>query len=52
MLGLESEVSPFGIAEEDVQILHASEGFCMLRNYLARDTRYVVHFTHLILNVL
>lgn len=42
MLGQESEeLSPFVIPQEDVEVLNASEGFCMLRNYLARDTRYV-----------
>ncbi|KAJ8107326.1 hypothetical protein OPT61_g8943 [Boeremia exigua] len=40
MLGQESEVSPFVIPQEDVEVLHASEGFCMLRNYLARDTSF------------
>lgn len=43
MLGLESEeLSPFVIPQEDIEVLNASEGFCMLRNYLARDTRYVL----------
>lgn len=43
MLGRESEeVSPFVIPQEDVEVLNASEGFCMLKNYLARDTRYVL----------
>jgi hypothetical protein len=35
------ELSPFVIPQEDVEVLNASEGFCMLRNYLARDTRCV-----------
>ncbi len=43
MLGQESEeLTPFVIPQEDVEVLHASEGFCMLRNYLARDTRCVL----------
>lgn len=43
MLGQESEVEvrPFVIPQEDVEVLNASEAFCMLRSYLARDTRYV-----------
>lgn len=41
MLDQENEVSPFVIPQEDVEVLNASEGFCMLRSYLARDTRYV-----------
>jgi hypothetical protein len=42
MSGLESEeLRPFVIPQEDVEVLNASEAFCMLRNYLARDTRYV-----------
>lgn len=36
------ELSPFVIPQEDVEVLNASEGFCMLRNYLARDTRCVL----------
>jgi hypothetical protein len=36
------ELSPFVIPQDDVDVLNASEGFCMLRNYLARDTRYVL----------
>lgn len=41
MLGQENEeLSPFVIPQEDVEVLNASEAFCMLRNYLARDTRY------------
>ena len=49
MLNQENEeLRPFVIPQEDVEVLHASEGFCMLRNYLARDTRYVVAlFEHL-----
>jgi hypothetical protein len=43
MLGQESEeLSPFVIPQEDVEVLNESEAFCMLRNYLARDTRYVL----------
>lgn len=34
------ELSPFVIPQEDIDVLNASEGFCMLRSYLARDTRY------------
>ncbi|KAJ4309773.1 hypothetical protein N0V94_008777, partial [Neodidymelliopsis sp. IMI 364377] len=34
------ELSPFVIPQEDVEVLNASEGFCMLRNYLARDTSF------------
>ncbi|KAF2998270.1 hypothetical protein E8E13_006717 [Curvularia kusanoi] len=34
------EVRPFVIPAEDVEVLNASEGFCMLRNYLARDTSF------------
>lgn len=42
MLGQESEeLSPFEIPQEDVEVLNASEAFCMLRSYLARDTRCV-----------
>ena len=37
----EVEVRPFVIPQEDVEVLNASEAFCMLRSYLARDTRYV-----------
>ncbi|KAF9697710.1 hypothetical protein EKO04_004008 [Ascochyta lentis] len=41
MLGQESEeLSPFVIPQEDIEVLNASEGFCMLRNYLARDTSF------------
>lgn len=36
------ELSPFVIPQGDVDVLNASEAFCMLRNYLARDTRYVL----------
>lgn len=34
------ELSPFVIPQEDVEVLNTSEGFCMLRNYLARDTSF------------
>jgi len=47
MLDQESEqLSPFVIPQEDVEVLNASEGFCMLRNYLARDTRCVLTSQH------
>jgi hypothetical protein len=34
--------SPFAIPHEDVEALNASEGFCMLRSYLARTAEYVL----------
>ncbi|KAF2621964.1 hypothetical protein BU25DRAFT_495394 [Macroventuria anomochaeta] len=41
MLDQESEeLSPFVIPQEDVEVLNASEGFCILRNYLARDISF------------
>ncbi|KAH6621754.1 hypothetical protein C7974DRAFT_456429 [Boeremia exigua] len=41
MLYQESEeLCPFVIPVEDVDVLNASEAFCMLRNYLARDTSF------------
>ncbi|KAJ4986990.1 hypothetical protein SVAN01_07531 [Stagonosporopsis vannaccii] len=47
MLDQESEeLSPFVIPQEDVEVLHASEGFCMLRNYLARDTSFCAQHEH------
>jgi hypothetical protein len=33
--------SPFAIPREHVAALHANDGFCLLRDYLARDTAYV-----------
>jgi len=33
--------SPFAIPLEDVDVLSRSEGFTMLRNYLARNAEYV-----------
>lgn len=52
MLGQESEeLSPFVIPQEDVEVLNASEAFCMLRNYLARDTRYVLCCSTLLFNI-
>jgi hypothetical protein len=33
--------SPFAIPREDVETLDASEGFRMLRSYLAHDAEYV-----------
>lgn len=33
--------SPFVIPREDVEALNESEGFCMLRSYLARNAEYV-----------
>jgi hypothetical protein len=38
---MEQLQSPFAIPHEDVDALNASEGFCMLRNYLARNAEYV-----------
>jgi hypothetical protein len=38
---MEQLQSPFVIPREDVEALNASEGFCMLRNYLARNAEYV-----------
>jgi hypothetical protein len=37
--------SPFVIPREDVEVLNESEGFCMLRNYLARSSEYVYLIT-------
>jgi hypothetical protein len=37
--------SPFAIPHEDVEVLNESEGFCMLRTYLARSTEYVYLIT-------
>jgi hypothetical protein len=35
---MEQLQSPFAIPREDVESLNASEGFSMLRGYLARNT--------------
>jgi hypothetical protein len=33
--------SPFAIPHEDIEAINGSEGFCMLRSYLARNAEYV-----------
>lgn len=38
---MEQLQSPFAIPHEDIEALNGSEGFCMLRNYLARSAEYV-----------
>jgi hypothetical protein len=38
---MEQPQSPFAIPREDVEALSESEGFCLLRNYLAGNAEYV-----------
>lgn len=47
---MEQLQSPFAIPREDVEALNASEGFCMLRNYLARNAEYVFLLFELLSN--
>jgi hypothetical protein len=47
---MEQPQSPFAIPREDVEALNESEGFRMLRNYLARNAEYAefpFHYHHI-----